>query len=396
MAGLWHRVLCSGASAGVALAVACSSTEAPAANSAGRTSPVAQMAGTHGRVSFVSQRVGWVVAPHARRHNTDIYRTADGGLTWTRWGSLSAAAELVKVSDSAVILMPLDSSHQFSQFEYSADGSHWQERRLPFPLDKVPGVYGTQFLDDMRHGWITQEVSGGGPDDFARTTDGGRTWTTLAQLNYSNGGSTPFFWSATDGAMAVLEGQRWSLMRTNDGGGIWHEVQLPAVDLQKDLGPDGNGVRVDPGLPVMFDGENGLLPRLLDPGGGPQNPQLRQVVYVSRTVDGGEHWSESRAVRLPTAGGVTFLSDATWVLSSPSSIYVTNDAGSTWHRAEGLDATLQRGFPVPESISGSGGMVATLTYLVGDVEWMVMTTDAGTHWSPVPLPDIREAAELVV
>ena len=396
MADLWHRVLGPGAWAGAALAMACCSTQAPAATPAASSSPPAQMAGTHGTVSFVSQRVGWVVAPHARRHNTDIYKSVDGGLTWTRWGSLSAPAELVKASDSAVILMPVDSSHQASQLEYSSDGSHWQERRLPFPLDGVPGVHGTQFLDDMRHGWITQEAYAGGPDDFSRTTDGGRTWTTLARLNYSNGGSTPFFWSATDGAMTLLEGKGSSLMRTSDGGGTWHEVQVPAVDLQKDLGLDGNVVRVEPESPVMFDGATGLLPRRLNPTDGRQNPGLNQVVYVSRTVDGGEHWSGSRLVRLPTAGGVTFLSDVRWVLSSQSSIYTTNDAGATWHRAEGLDPTLQRGYPVPASLAGSGGMVATLTYSVGDIEWMVMTTDAGTHWSPVPLPDIREAAELVV
>ena len=357
------------------------------------------MAGTHGTVAFVSERVGWVVAAHARRHNTDVYRTADGGLSWTRWGSLSAPAELVKATESALILLPVDSNRQGSTLEYSSDGTHWQERRLPFQLAGVQGVYDLQFLEDMRHGWITQEAFPGGPDDFARTTDGGRTWTTLAQLDYSNGGSTPVFWSATEGAMTLLHGKGSSLMRTNDGGGTWHEAHVPAVDVQKDLGLDRNVVSVVAGLPVIFDGANGLLPLLLNPGDGPQNPQLNQVVYVSRTADGGEHWSASRLVRLPTAGWVTYLSDVTWVFlsfSSQPSIYVTNDGGTTWHRSEGLDAALQRGHAAPTSIAGTGGLVATLTYSVGDIQWVVMTIDAGAHWSPVPLPDIREAAELIV
>src|SRR6185295_14187407 len=220
-----------GLSRGTAVALAlvavvsygCSSGRTPAsATQSPPQSAAPGLLGTRGTVMFASEKVGWVISPHAARHETDVYRTADGGLSWSLWASLpevvggpSTPGISVVVGESALLLVPVDSDRHSDHIMFRAEGGKWERRNFP---GVPPGVFVTvAFLPDMKHGWLLRDNYG----DFFQTVDGGRTWKMLTSFQRfeAAGPSTPIFWSATDGSMYYNSGGgSFGLLMTRDSG----------------------------------------------------------------------------------------------------------------------------------------------------------------------------------
>jgi len=349
--------------------------------------------GTHGIVTFVSTQVGWVVAPHPRLHSTAVYSTADGGLNWVHWGTLPGEAGPVALSESAVLLKPVGPDGLSSALVFSSDGAQWESRRLPFE-DRGFNIE-IQFLADLQHGWLVHGRNPPSPADLFRTTDGGRSWQQLAtkDLTYNeSGGSSPVFWNTSEGAMFLLRDKSFVVLRTHDSGATWQQSDVAAIDAKREIQTTAD-LSFSPDLPTMFDDLRGLLSIHVysQTDTAPDSP-LRKFRYVTRTADGGNHWSAAELIRLPATGQLTFFDDRRWLLVGERRVQFTRDSGVTWHEAEGLDESLLRGAWPSFRVIGAERNVAFLGFVTDDIEWVVNTTDAGAHWQAVPLPDVREAS----
>lgn len=324
-----------------------------------------------------------MIAPHAARGVTDVYRTTDSGLTWSLWASLSEVGPThgpygtIVVGESAVLIGPGGDHVMFR-----ADGGAWERRKLPVgPGINVP----VNFLPDMQHGWVLLDNYG----DLLRTVDGGRTWNFVRSFReFENAGTSgPAFWSPTDGSMYYNGSDGIVWLVTRDSGATWSHVDLPVIHAQQDLHVN-LAVNLSPDL-TMFDQADGLLALYVFTSSPPEDPALRKVVYVTATSDASAHWSPARLVRLPDAGGVVFLDSKRWLMASDHSVYLTHDAGVYWQKVD-LDPGLWRGRPGIEVLQ-SNRNVAFLRFSAGGIQWLDVSTDGGEHWRPVPLPDIRQA-----
>ncbi len=383
----WWRVALAAAMVGGVAGCTAASTSVPA------TSAASGMSGTHGIVTFVSTQVGWVVAPHPRLHSTAVYRTADGGLNWVLWGTLPGEAGPVGVTESAILLRPVGPNGLSSQLAFSSNGARWESRRLPFE-DRGFNIE-IQFLADLQHGWLVHGRNPPAPADLFRTTDGGQTWQQLAtqDLTYNeSGGSSPVFWNTSDGAMFLLRDKSFVVLRTHDSGATWQQSDVAAIDAKREI-QTTTDLSFSPDSPTMFDDLRGLLPIYVysQTDTAPDSP-LRKFRFVTRTADGGKHWSAAEKIRLPSAGQLTFFDDKRWLVVSDRQVHFTQDSGLTWHEAEGLDQSLLRGSWTSVRVMGSERSAAFLGFVADDIEWLVITTDAGAHWRAVPLPDVREAS----
>jgi len=350
------------------------------------------MAGTHGNVLFASSTVGWVVAPHPGRHQTDVYRTTDGGVSWTLWSSLpEEAGSPTAVGESAVLLMPRASDLRSDHLMFRADGGRWERRDFPIVLLNTGGSL--QFLSDMRHGWLFGVES----RDLFKTVDGGQTWQMVSSLHeFENAGySEPVFWNATDGTMFYQPQDGFVYRQTRDAGASWQAVDVPAINFKADLGTTDN-VMLSGGLPTMFDSANGLLQfSVYGPPGGSTDSQFGRYLYLARTTDGGRHWSPAKLFRLPAAGQLELLDIRRWLLAGDRHAYYTTDAGQHWLESKGLSGGLWRGNTASISVPPSSDRSTVFAiFRQSDIEWLAVSTDAGAHWRPVPLPDIREATWL--
>ena len=395
--GGMSRVVAVGMLAGLAVvSSACTggtTAVPPAAHSAGPG-----MSGTHGNVVFASENVGWVIAPHAARHQTDVYRTTDRGLNWRLWSSLpevagppppGVAGPPIAMGESALLLMPVDSDRHPDHLMFRADGGGWERRN--FPIEPPNVTVGVQFLADLQHGWLLRDHYG----DLFQTVDGGRTWKVVTSLRRFEdaGPAPPVFWSATDGRMFEQDGDAFKYLLTHDSGATWQAVDIPVIQANKDLAVAAK-LTLSPGDLTMFDGVNGVMPIYVwDPADPSRASQLRKVLYVTRTADAGAHWSAAQLVRLPVVGVPVFLESQRWVLAGDRRVYLTSDAGGHWQEGAGLDTGLWRGNGSLRVLDLHRNVV-TLTFSQSDIQWLVMSTDAGAHWKPVPLPDIREPASI--
>ena len=275
-------------------------------------------------VRFVDSESGYVVAlAGAGRQAFVLWRTADGGLTWT-----SAALPMPASIDAAapVTLSAPDASHVFVSLSLqqglgrlgpgvllaSANGGHTWSRSV------LPGAGEVAFTAGRR-GWLAPAVGG-----LYRTGDGGRTWR-LASLRAPAGfrserplAALPTF---SDPGQAVVpvtfrRGARSALsfLTSRNGGLAWRaaatvggrRVAAAIVDATSWIALVDNGRRV-----VGF--ENGKRVRAIATSGLPLTARgfdLESVSFSSattgwatvstcctrdeslyRTVDGGASWA---------------------------------------------------------------------------------------------------------
>jgi len=233
-------------------------------------------------IDFINPDDGWLMAGHggaAGSEAVDVYRTTDGGATWSRVSGASFTSN-------------------------APAGS------LPVGGDKNGIVFA-----DARTGWVTGDAPANGVADVYRTTDGGLTWhhqtlpspagedLSKAEL----GVSLPQFFTSRDGVMIVNASQT-IIYSTSDGGASWH----PAVVVRhRSL---ANVQFVSPNVAWAFD------------------PNMR--VWV-RTLDGGTTWGD---VALPpaAAGGELDLVNPkvvfVWQGGGGGAFWRTTDGGHSWSR----------------------------------------------------------------
>jgi photosystem II stability/assembly factor-like uncharacterized protein len=240
---------------------------------------------------------------------------------------------------------------------------------------------------DLRDGLVAQRPPGGGPgrrlvalntplsvppDDDLYHSDGGQTWLNRPPLQAAT--------IAGAGGSVVLEGDNIQMMRSRDGGTTWTAVPTAPQGVQ--------AFRSDPVQPQY--------PALLaaDPDSSPGH------LTLWTSDDAGATWHRS-SEGLPIACSHTASGDVCpafpayavdpfnpsrrWVSNynqeEPPSprIFVTEDAGATWHLASS-DLSKTLALAADPTIPGR--------LLAGTDGGLFASGDGGLHWSPLgDLPD---------
>ena len=368
-------------------------------------------------IDFVTPRVGWLLVDFASG-DYGLIHTVDGGVTWTR--QLTAPSEghakYLKFFDPALGVLALIGT-QPVLWRTADGGQTWSSRRAL----EVPATVLSWSFVDSDHGWMLAAPRPPGdllPARLYRTEDAGRSWLDLGppvpaadqafQVNFSY---------LTTGWLTTV-GSGPYVYRTQDFGATWSKVALPApaggwpgggqffvaalptsgqgvvvtvvyfAHVRSRSGV-GGAVRSYPPLTVRsFDG--GRLRTFL------YTTVLDQVVtgpfaYESPpnqtelgTVDGGRTWA---GVTIPSATGAIGYFDAShWWWTGGGRWASSADAGSTWSQpvdvgvVDAVPGLLRMLDPEHAWFAGAEGARAVLE----------STADGGRHWTMRPLPALED------
>jgi photosystem II stability/assembly factor-like uncharacterized protein len=277
------------------------------------------------QVKAVDLSVAWAVGDHG-----NVFRTTDGGTTWT-----SVGIDLRLAHRSTVSLEAVSATTAF------VCGVNWADMKDPVPPND------TTFL------W--------------RTNDGGGTWSVVYAQPHGYVDAVKMI-SPTEGIgmgdPAKGEG-RWTIIRTTDSGTTWSRI---------------------PSEPPQINGELGLNRSLCTYGtnniwfGTWCGNNSSAAVY--RSTDAGLTWSRKNTSFQYDAMTVWF-SDSLHGLCSETSLARSTDGGVTWipirHDTLGLAGwdwqSYENAFITLASVSGAKDLWATLDTIV------YRSTDWGASWS---------------
>jgi photosystem II stability/assembly factor-like uncharacterized protein len=228
--------------------------------------------------TFVDAGHGWLVSGDCSRAKARLYRTSDGGRTW--------------------------SSKPYSIFTHSCNGG------AGISLD---------FLS-RRVGFAAAAEPTAPRESLYETRDGGSRWQPVGHDLPSVGEIR--FRTAHEGWLGGLH-----LFQTRDGGRSWRRVRLPT--------PPGPG---DPELPTQFAVPTFHGGQALVAGSFPRGKHL--IVWVYATTDSGHHWTligrfaQRWSFYWPAAAMSQPSRRVAWIATPATTpmLYVTKSSGSRWLR----------------------------------------------------------------
>jgi photosystem II stability/assembly factor-like uncharacterized protein len=294
-------------------------------------------------VAFLDAQHGWVAVSEAFTSTNDpsygridVWRTTDGGQTWTK-------AQLPKAV-----------SNQFGEI-------------LPeVQFDFLDASHGFAFLSGNL-------AKGRNDSDLFWTADGGRTWSADRPTGNGHEGieGTVAFATANDGVIVnAMHGN--GIVVTHDGGRTWTDATFV-------LPPGSAGAQLFFGQPVYFAGRSGLVAINFQTDTGSDN-------RVYRTLDAGSSWTD--AATLPTGVfAISFLDQERWIGVNGSVVVRTADGGRTWasSSAVGLPAALLESLTVVDAQHGWAlvGMNVCLTFKsdCSSRTGLYATVDGGSTWT---------------
>jgi photosystem II stability/assembly factor-like uncharacterized protein len=328
-------------------------------------------------VRFVNSLDGWGVT------ETQIVRTNDGGITWYNVTSPGLAetgySAVVEALDNGHVWVHLPDydnyPHGGTLYRTSDGGLSWTSSSSPFSGADLA------FLD-ANNGWALADLgvaTGSNAVSVFQTTDGGGTWT----QKYTNdpnladsGDSLPLGGlkagiAPVNMQTAFVYGVIYApgapyLFRTDDGGATWSEVSVPLPP-----GAENFELGIDRGQMKFVSPTDGFIAMRLT------GETYQLAVYV--TQDAGNTWALTPTL-LPQGGSADFLSAEEAVIYNGEQFYVTRDAGRTW----GI---------IPPDVK-FGDIFAGLDFVDPLTGWVVTmdqtgqrgvyrTGDGGATWFPV-------------
>lgn len=276
-------------------------------------------------LTMFSELNGWAVGEE------NILRTTDGGSTWynvspegaSAFGFGTARAFLSELQAWVVLA---DASDPFASgllYRTEDGGLTWTAYPVPFGGGEM------DFVDET-HGWMMASLGAGAGSmavSLYTTDDGGETWTRIYTNDPNLDGAgdslplggiksnlTPLNEEVAWVGGVVYSPETFYLFKTTDGGQTWAPQSLPAApgmqdtEVAVDTGPIFPAPR-DGILPVRFTGET-----------------LRTGFYV--TSDGGATWEF--ATFMPGAGAVDFVSPTEGFFWTGEQFFFTEDGAQTW------------------------------------------------------------------
>lgn len=274
---------------------------------------------------------GWAVT------NGRLWVTADGGATWRdatppSGFAVASAGYLLGVAFAdaqhgwaafnEAFTSPSDASYGRVDVWRTADGGQtWTKTQLPKARFAVFGelMPRVQFdVLDATHVFAFQSGNGAkgkNDSDLFWTADGGGTWSADRPTGSGSVGieGSIAFATAMDGVV-VNTWHGAGISVTQDGGRTWTDAAWPASAA---VSAGGQGSF---GQPVFFGGRTGLMTFL--PDGLVDTP-------VYRTTDAGSSWAPSATIPAGVTA-VSFLDLQRWIAISGTEVFRTTDGGQTW------------------------------------------------------------------
>ncbi len=312
-----------------------------------------------------------------------VFRSADGGQTWTDLGeSMPVGVLAFAVADPLTVAA---ADLEGTMFHSADAGATWQQTFVsPGPQ---PGFLSSAkpVFADAQTGYF-----GYGPGFVIKTTDGGASW---FQISSGTGQSLNDVDRFPNGDLIAVGNGGALLTRTSDGPWTLHPT-LTGLDLVavQVIGPQ-NAVVLDeasqvysttdtgvtwtaaPATPPNLDGEDLHFKSLLDgwvTGFGAVGAAL------FHTTDGGATWTA-----VPGFGGaytaVDFEGASGWAANVSGRFYRTIDAGATWIEGDLPGSPLQ--------VKDMDFFDESVGYAVGWWGNAARSDDGGATWQELPMPN---------
>lgn len=293
-------------------------------------------------VHFYDNNIGWTMGdPNNPSTEYEIYRTWDGGATWTR----VPAANVPNPTSGEYGLTNVYTTYGWNNiwwgtnkgrvFRSNDTGATWA---VANPGGMAAGIQGLAFRDAM-NGFVWGINTAGGPTVWKRTSDGGITWTTVT-MNATDVGR--YDMCAIPGRAAYMSvginvgGSAYVTSITTDDGATWNVLETGITNTERmlkvmmlDSMHGWAGTFTDQTTPYLY-GMNKFI--------GPNTP-----LTCPMTVSGATVACSGNAVTL-TAGGVSAYSwsanagsattNTVTINATTSDVYtVTGTAGSCTNTA---------------------------------------------------------------
>jgi photosystem II stability/assembly factor-like uncharacterized protein len=329
---------------------------------------------------------GWLATGANSQTPARLWRTVDGGKTWTAALSLQGTTgdlERVHFFDLrrgyALVLTPAFDLNANTLMVTSDAGQAWDWFDFPKPQGMVLADF---YLSPRGDGRAL--FSAGANGDFGRlaaalyTTNDGISWSLAARVDAEHSGSSGLSLDGSKGPMlftdaahgiivSQLDARSLGAYSTADGGSTWTLHVLPPFSSgYETIGPADVHIALVDGellLGVVFLGAS--VPR-------------GAIVY--RSLDGGLSWSQP--IEVPTSDGVAapvFAGSSVWWIPDARAVEVTTDGGGTWIRADlhlPPSTRVKAVYPIDDRrawvFAGDSFGAPTLLY---------ETTDGGETWS---------------
>lgn len=286
---------------------------------------------------IVSAKIGWDFAGIPGDTFHVVLRTVDGGQNWSNvtppqllnQPNTFVGGTSLNANDAWFVSAPSMTRGAANVFRTSDGGKTWSKEEL----GRNYAMTWISFVNP-EIGWILASrgaASGMEPSDLYYTKNGGKTWAKIdsaeGNLPLSKVKTGLSFENAKTGWMTVdneMNFGKVSLFVTHDGGHTWTPDSLSVPSqIESDH-------YAHPIAPVFSSARDGVLPVYFD--GGTQS-----ILYF--TTDGGETWVASNPVPLKKISHVAVTDRGMIWITDGHSLYVTQGTGETWTKVTTTDAS---------------------------------------------------------
>lgn len=330
-------------------------------------------------IEFISAGTGFIAAGFGGLGNSTsiIFRTTDGGITWTEIAELPYDLKRIKFlnPDRGFIL-----GGGGLMMKTTDGGATWAE------ITPAGGIaLDFHFTSEMKG------VAVGDAGYIARTTDGGVNWITLTDVPYEAYLAVDFTTEQT----GYISGWLGKVFRTTNGGSSWSTFEtgqfynLVAIDF----------ANRDTGYAV---GDYGVIFRTTNAGASwiqdnSADPTISEYHYKVKASSRGtvlavgafglinrrsvSSWSFVNRYFRPNVTSIFFISETKgFAVDSEGGIYSTNNSGGFWERYQ---------VPFAEQTFYEEIIFNTpqTGYIFGPADTMLVTTNGGDSWIKITTPE---------